>query len=63
VSLIGRCIGESVEFQNIQRSIVAGCALVKVKTFHSYGAVLMGSCTGESDDFQQIKGVFHKIIS
>jgi hypothetical protein len=30
---------------------------VKVKTFHSYGAVLTGLCAGESEDFQQLKGV------
>ena len=61
-SIIGLCAGESIDFQNIQRSIVAGCALVKVKTFNSYGAVLTGSCAGESDDFQQLRGVFHGIV-
>jgi hypothetical protein len=35
---------ESVEFQNIQRSSVAGRALRKVKTLNSYGAVLSRSC-------------------
>jgi hypothetical protein len=34
----------------------------KVKTFHSYGAVLTGSCADESEDFQQLKGVFHRIM-
>jgi hypothetical protein len=61
------CAGESVEtFQmDIQRSIVAmeGRALVKVKTFHSYGVVLAGSCTEmkvfHEDKYQQLRGVFH----